>query len=210
MPDASKTPVPTSRPRGRPRKIDRDAALAAAMDVFWAKGYEGASLDDLTKAMGVSRPSLYGMFTDKETLFSETLDAYTMGIGREPVAAFDAATDIAAAVEAFLRTSITNSTSGIHPPGCLIGSCATMSAVDMPRVAAKVRAVFDGTRQHLADRFAAEVASGSLAAKPSPLWRASMIVDLMNGYAARARAGARGADLMAELPTRVRAILSAI
>lgn len=200
----------TSRPRGRPRKIDRDAALAAAMDVFWAKGYEGASLDDLTKAMEVSRPSLYGMFTDKETLFSETLDVYIQGIGREPLEAFDAEANVEVAVEAFLRTSIANNTSGIHPPGCLVGSCATMSAIDMPQVAAKVRAVFDGTQDHLAARFEAEVASRSLAVKPPPSWRASMMVDLMNGYAVRARGGATRAELMTELPTRARAILGAV
>ena len=209
MSDPSATPTPLPRPRGRPRKIDRATALAAAMDVFWAKGYEGASLDDLTKAMEVSRPSLYGMFTDKETLFSETLDSYIQGIGREPVEAFDAEDDIETGVEAFLRTSIANNTSGVHPPGCLVGSCAGMSAVDMPHVAAKIRAVFDGTREHLAARFAAEVASRSLPAEPSPSWRASMMVDLMNGYAVRARAGESREELMTELPTRVRTILTA-
>ncbi|WP_114391314.1 TetR/AcrR family transcriptional regulator [Notoacmeibacter marinus] len=209
MTNASKTSAGKPRPRGRPRKIDRETALAAAMDVFWAKGYEGASLDDLTKAMEVSRPSLYGMFTNKETLFSETLDTYIHGIGREPVVAFDAEADIEAAVEAFLRTSITNNTSGIHPPGCLIGSCASMSAIDMPQVAAKVLAVFEGTREYLAARLAAEVASRSLPAEPSPSWRASMMVDLMNGYAVRARAGESREDLMTELPSRVRTILAA-
>src|ERR1700704_2217328 len=64
---------------GRPRSFDLDKALDAAMQVFWQKGYEGASLSDLTHAMGVNRPSLYAAFGDKETLFRKALDRYTKG-----------------------------------------------------------------------------------------------------------------------------------
>jgi len=64
---------------GRPRAFDPDAALERAMHVFWAKGYEGASLSDLTRAMRINRPSLYAAFGNKEQLFSKVLDRYMDG-----------------------------------------------------------------------------------------------------------------------------------
>ena len=66
----------TPAARGRPREFCVEDALAAALGVFWRKGYEGASLTDLTEAMGISRPSLYACFGNKEALFRKALDLY--------------------------------------------------------------------------------------------------------------------------------------
>src|SRR5258708_5505480 len=66
-------------PVGRPRAFDIDKALGRALEVFWRKGYEGASLSDLTAAMGVNRPSLYAAFGNKEALFRKALDRYVAG-----------------------------------------------------------------------------------------------------------------------------------
>src|SRR6476620_3388960 len=75
MPDRAR-----KRPRrGRPRTFDADRALARALDVFWRKGYEGASLPDLTRAMRINRPSLYAAFGNKEALFRRALDRYNDG-----------------------------------------------------------------------------------------------------------------------------------
>jgi AcrR family transcriptional regulator len=63
-------------PRGRPREFDVNEALAAALRVFWMKGYDAASLTDLTEAMGITRPSLYAAFGNKEALFKQALDLY--------------------------------------------------------------------------------------------------------------------------------------
>src|SRR5213082_3312703 len=73
--------------KGRPREFDIDEALAAALRVFWSKGYEGASLTDLTEAMGITRPSLYAAFGNKESLFRKALDLYE----REKLAYMDEA-----------------------------------------------------------------------------------------------------------------------
>ena len=69
----------TARALGRPRSFETGKALDAAMKVFWCKGYEGASLSDLTRAMGINRPSLYAAFGDKESLFRKVLDRYDSG-----------------------------------------------------------------------------------------------------------------------------------
>src|SRR5690349_6465517 len=74
----------TAAQRGRPPAFDPDAALDRAMHVFWAKGYEGASLSNLTRAMRINRPSLYAAFGNKEQLFKKVLDRYLDG----PVAYF--------------------------------------------------------------------------------------------------------------------------
>lgn len=65
--------------RGRPRAFDRDTALQRAMDVFWVRGYEGASLAALTEAMEIRPPSLYAAFGSKEGLFREALAHYEGG-----------------------------------------------------------------------------------------------------------------------------------
>ena len=62
--------------RGRPREFDVDQALASALRVFWTRGYDGASLSDLTEAMGITKPSLYAAFGNKESLFKKALDLY--------------------------------------------------------------------------------------------------------------------------------------
>jgi AcrR family transcriptional regulator len=66
-------------PSGRTRQFDVDEALERALEVFWARGYEGATLPELTRAMGINRPSLYAAFGNKEQLFRKALDRYQTG-----------------------------------------------------------------------------------------------------------------------------------
>jgi AcrR family transcriptional regulator len=103
---------------GRPRGFCEDTALEAAMRVFWEKGYEGASLTDLTEAMGINRPSLYAAFGDKESLFRRAIALYAEGPGsylqtalKEPTARLVA--------EALLRGAAKMLGDSSHPRGCL-------------------------------------------------------------------------------------------
>src|SRR3979411_1845671 len=105
--------------RGRPRAFDSDAALERAMHVFWAKGYEGASLSDLTKAMRINRPSLYAAFGNKETLFRKTLDRYSKGPTAFSHDALRAPT-ARAVVERLLRGTVDLLTDRRTPRGCLM------------------------------------------------------------------------------------------
>src|SRR5437879_5989068 len=83
---------PATIRRGRPRAFNADKALEKALKVFWRKGYEGASLPDLTRAMGINRPSLYAAFGNKESLFRKAVERYNAGPGAFFREALDAPT----------------------------------------------------------------------------------------------------------------------
>jgi AcrR family transcriptional regulator len=105
-------------PRGRPREFCVEAALGAALRVFWSKGYEGASLTELTTAMGITRPSLYAAFGNKEALFNKALDLYERDKLAYVSAALEAPT-AAEVVERMLGGVLELQTAGSDPKGCL-------------------------------------------------------------------------------------------
>ena len=105
-------------PRGRPREFCVDHALAQALRVFWTKGYEGASLSDLTEAMGITRPSLYAAFGNKESLFRKALDLYE----REKMAYLNeglAQPTARQVAETMLRGALENVAGEGEPHGCM-------------------------------------------------------------------------------------------
>src|ERR1051325_3475900 len=106
------------KPRGRPRQFDTEKALDRALTVFWQKGYEGASLLDLTRAMGINRPSLYAAFGNKEALFRKALDRYAEGQAAYIRAALEAPTARAVA-ERLLHGTVELLTDPRNPRGCL-------------------------------------------------------------------------------------------
>ena len=104
--------------RGRPREFCTEQALARALEVFWSKGYEGTSLNDLPEAMVINRPSMYAAFGNKEELFKKALDLYE----REKMAYIGKALEQPTArlvAEAMLRGAGENATGGEQPHGCL-------------------------------------------------------------------------------------------
>lgn len=111
--------------RGRPRTFDRDAALQRAMEVFWARGYEGVSLSDLTEAMGIASPSLYAAFGSKEALFREAVELYGTLEGGASARALAAQPTARAAVEAMLRDNASGYTAPGRPTGCMVVLAAT-------------------------------------------------------------------------------------
>src|SRR5947199_5777311 len=104
---------------GRPRQFDADLALDRALAVFWRRGYEGATLDDLTAAMGINRPSLYAAFGDKERLFRRALERYVSGPAGYVHTAMSRPTAREAA-EALLAGTVALLTDPHHPGGCLV------------------------------------------------------------------------------------------
>ena len=103
---------------GRPREFDTDAALEKAMRLFWAKGYEGTSVADLTKTLGISRPSLYAAFGDKQSLFRAALERYVAGPAGYVAVALGKPTAREVA-EHLLRGAADLQASTRNPGGCL-------------------------------------------------------------------------------------------
>ncbi len=113
------------RGRGRPRAFDRDVVLDAAMQVFWAAGYEAASIPMLTAAMGISAQSLYAAFGSKEALYREALERYRVTIGGFGARALEEEADALAAVERLLRDAATVFARTVGTPGCMIATPTT-------------------------------------------------------------------------------------
>lgn len=115
--------------RGRPRSFDRENALLAATRLFWARGYDGASLADLTAAMGISPSSFYAAFGDKRTLFAEAIQGYMQRYTAIYVAAIECAT-AQETVEKVLRDSVDEFTDPDRPMSCLVVSAAIQGGTD--------------------------------------------------------------------------------
>ncbi len=185
----------SSRPRGRPRTFDRDEVLDRAVTTFWAKGYSGASLDDLTESMGINRPSLYGTFGNKHDLFMEAIDRYAATLGCQPVKALHGEPDIEQAVWAFFEASIRCVTSKDGPRGCLIASVATEEAETDAQVRDKLSGMFAETDRVVADRVRAAQDKGQLSQESDAQALARMIVSITHSFAARARVGTSREEL---------------
>jgi AcrR family transcriptional regulator len=185
-------PKTAPAPPGRPRAFDADVALERAMHVFWAKGYEGASLADLTRAMRINRPSLYAAFGNKEQLFRKVLDLYMDG----PVAYFSKALAAPKAREVveeiFLGTARMGDDPRI-PAGCLMvqGALACGDASVRKEVAAR-RASSEAA---LRRRFQQATREGDLPKNADPGDLAGYVMTVVRGMAVQSAGGASSDQL---------------
>src|SRR5579862_9591606 len=109
-----------ARPRGRPRSFDERYALEKATQVFWSKGYDGVTIDDLVAGMGVGRPSLYSVFGNKRTLFLRVLRAYAERKGARAVKALLSPKSLRDSLASFLRHDVESATEEGSALGCLV------------------------------------------------------------------------------------------
>jgi len=130
---------------GRPKEFERDEVLARALDIFWARGYDGTSLDDLTEAMGIGRASLYNEFGDKHSLFIEALDCYRRERLAQISDVLEAASSARAGVAAVFRRTVKALWADEGRRGCLlVNSTAELAASD-PAVASRAAEAFERT-----------------------------------------------------------------
>jgi AcrR family transcriptional regulator len=179
---------------GRPRAFDEEAALDAAMCVFWEKGYEGTSLDDLTEAMQINRSSLYSTFVDKENLFRRVIERYQAG----PLSYIHQALHqptARAAVENLLRSTVRFLNDASHPRGCLSLQGGMACGTGNEEVN---QAMLDWRNQGLLfiqKRMQRAKAEGDLAKDVDPKDLARLVVILLNGLSVQAVNGATVAEM---------------
>lgn len=183
-----------SAPKGRPREFCVDQALAAALRVFWSKGFDGASLTDLTEAMGITRPSLYAAFGNKEDLFRKALDLY----GREKLAYVQSslsAPTARAVAERLLKGALDIVTSSCDPVGCfgVISSVSCTAHADSIRSEVVARQAATGAA--IIERFERARDEGDLPANVEPEGLSRYICAIMQGMSVQASAGASRAEI---------------
>ena len=182
--------------RGRPREFNEADALSAAMLVFWRKGYEGASLTDLTNAMGITRPSLYAAFGNKESLFRRALDLYE----REKlsyVAESLGAPTARGVAERLLRGALQRQVSACDPHGCL-GVLTSLQLSDDARGLRDEVAARSALRNSaFVARFERAKAEGDLPQTADPLGLAHMLLAVTQGLIVQSSVGASPVELHA-------------
>src|SRR5437868_2710143 len=171
--------------KGRPREFDIDEALAAALRVFWTKGYEGASLTDLTEAMGITRPSLYAAFGNKEELFRSALDLYE----REKLAyvgeALKAPTSREVA-ERLLRGALEMQTSDCEPKGCMRIISSVTCSTEAESISADLMERRQSSHRAICERLERAKSEGDLPADSNVEGLCGFLIAMLQGMALQA------------------------
>jgi len=180
--------------KGRPREFCVDQALASALRVFWSKGYEGASMADLTEAMGITKPSLYAAFGNKEALFNKALDLYE----REKLAYMTSALDAPTArgvAERLFNGALEMQSSTCDPKGCLgVISTATCGA-EAESIKAAVVKRRASSEAALISRFEQAQAAGEFPEGMTPAALTRYLFAILQGLMLQAGSGATCAEL---------------
>jgi len=184
----------TARALGRPRSFEPGEALDAAMKVFWCKGYEGASLSDLTKAMGINRPSLYAAFGDKESLFRKVLDRYDKGPAAYVREALNQPTARAVA-ERLMEGAAELGTAASNPRGCLFVQSALACGDKAEGIRNDLIRRRDAGEKAVRVRLKRAQAEGDLPRDANTADLARYVVTVIQGIAVQAASGAARNEL---------------
>jgi len=175
---------------GRPRQFEQEEALGKAMGVFWAKGYEATSVQDLLDAMGINRGSMYAAFGDKHALFMKTLIHYRERMFSRMTSTLDKPGSPLANIEKLLR-GVAQAACGVECKGCLVTNATVETAPHDPDVAAAIGEFVNATEKAFRRTLERAAKQGEL--KPGVDVRATarFLTGTMNGLVVmgKARAG---------------------
>jgi AcrR family transcriptional regulator len=173
---------------GRPREFDAELALDQAMEVFWRHGYEGATIAQLTEAMGINPPSLYACFGNKEGLLKAALDRYTKlrNVWMDGIVAAPTARDVA---ERMLMGIAEKQTDPANPPGCLLVQGGIACGTGSENVPFELAARRAQNEDQLRDRFVRAKAEGDLKPTSDPAALARYVSAVSVGMGVMASSG---------------------
>lgn len=192
-------------PRGRPLSFDRNAALLTAMDLFQRHGYEGTSIADLTRAIGISAPSLYNAFGDKESLFKEAVEHYVAHDGGASLRALRQHPGSAReAVGAMLQAATGRSGCG-EGRGCLVVLGAANCGEENQRMDDFLKSYRLATVETIHRRLVQAQADGELSAETDTRALACFYATVLNGIAIQVKDGAPSSVLAAVAEAAMRA-----
>ena len=182
--------------RGRPRAFEPDAALEKAMNTFRDGGFAATSLDDLSEAMGINRPSLYGAFGDKRDLFLKAYERYRIETAQRFAPVFDPALTLRQMLEKIYATALDVYLAGENGPrGCFTVMTATSEAMADPEIRALVQKALGSTQRAIAKRFQVAVERGELPATADVQVLAQIAASTVETLAIRSRARVPRAEL---------------
>jgi len=177
----------TAKPRGRPRSFDETGALEKATQVFWSKGYDGVTIDDLVAGMGVGRPSLYAVFGDKRAIFLRVLKAYAEKKGALAAKALLSPQGLRDSIAGFLRFAVESATEKGSARGCLLVCVAPL--VDDAEVRRFVKSTVAGGAALVERRFREGIGVGDIPPDFPVAVRAIQVTDFARGLTMRAQSG---------------------
>ena len=177
-----------AKPRGRPRSFDETDALEKATQVFWSKGYDGVTIDDLVAGMGVGRPSLYAVFGDKRAIFLRVLKAYAERKGASATKALLSPQSLRDSIADFLRYAVESATENGSARGCLLVCVAPL--VDDPEVKQFLQKAAAGGAALVEGRFRDAIIAREIPSDFPVAVRAIQVTDFARGLTMRARIGA--------------------
>ena len=186
----------TTRPRGRPRSFDEKAALEKATQVFWSKGFDGVTIDDLVAGMGVGRMSLYAVFGDKRTLFVRVLKAYAEKKGARAAKALLSPEHLHDSLASFLRHAVESATEEGSAAGCLLMCVAPL--VDDAEVRQFLQNAAAGAVALVEGRFRDGISAGEIPPDFPVAVRAIQVTDFARGLTMRALIGTPRRTLLRE------------
>jgi AcrR family transcriptional regulator len=174
---------------GRPWSFDRDKAIETAMRLFWRHGFEGVSIDDLTKTIGIAPPSLYAAFGSKAGLYREALARYEETQGSLDVSPVKSAATLAEAVRQLLEAAVRAVTHPDRELGCMISSGMVACHPEHAMLARDVASRRDAMRERIVQ------ALRPFAGRNEVRRLARHLVAVMQGISIQARDGATPAEL---------------
>lgn len=178
------------RARGRPKNFDRSIALHQAMKLFWERGYEGASFDDLITAMGISPSSFYNSFGSKEWLYQEATEAFMARSGEWFAGELGAATDTKTAFHQLLKAAAREATLDDMPAGCMISLAGTHVPPALTALRERMAGYREAGQSAMADRIRRGIEEGDVSKDTNVEALAAFYSALSRGMVVQARDGA--------------------